>query len=85
MTTPEDTELRDAVLAILIEEYKQDCNYDALVRLVNLITLHTQRAVVDELKILEKSEIANISIKKMRIRISGRIAHLTNHTEAGEK
>ena len=49
------------------------------------ITLHTQKAVVNELKILEKSEIANISIKKMRIRISGRIAHLTNPTEAGEK
>jgi len=49
MTTPEDTELRDAILAILIEEYKQDCNYDALVRLENLITLHTQKAKKDAL------------------------------------
>jgi len=60
--TPEDTALRDAVLGILIEEYKQDCNYDALVRLVNLITLHTQKA--------EIQTIMNLSAQWVQERIT---------------
>ena len=95
MTTPEDTELDINTIWTVMDKYIDtdrlsdeavDKISDSIEALIFLCTQNTEtRARIDELKILENSEIANISIKKMRIRISGRIAQLTNPTEEGEK
>ena len=40
----------DELLGILIEEYGQECNYDALVRIKALIATQIQEARIDEIK-----------------------------------
>lgn len=89
--TEQDKELREKIShrfdSVCAEGHQQSCGeyQTAVDDVMQLITADRKRvelgARLDELEALHKSEIANQSIKKMQIRIGGRIAELKAQQE----
>ena len=89
MTTPEDTELRRKISKMIEGISAGYHGEDGIDYIMSLITLHTQKAVIAELKKVERLTRPMLPnsgdpIINIRMWASTRIEQLTNPTETGE-
>jgi len=89
MTTPEDTELRRKISKMIEGISAGYHGEDGIDYIMSLITLHTQKAVIAELKKVERLTRPMLPnsgdpIINIRMWASTRIEQLTNPTERSE-